>query len=202
MVTHQVDSMARLANELIESSRVGTGATPIQLQSIDVRSAMADATQSIVSLVQARQHNLAVVSPPETIRVQADPFRLEQILVNLLVNACNYTDPGGAITLDAWDEGEQAAIRVRDTGAGLTADLIPRIFEPFFRVNGEARSPGSGLGLGLALVKAFAERQGGTVTAASDGPGRGSEFILRLRKPKDEDSRARSASSEASCNGK
>jgi PAS domain S-box-containing protein len=182
LITREARLLARLVGELIEASRVGIGQTPLQPESVDVGSAMAKATQSVFPIVEDRRHELAVVPPPGPITVEADPFRLEQILVNLLVNASQYTDPGGRIILDAWEEAEQAAIRVRDTGAGISADLLPRIFEPFVRGDGESRHAQSGLGLGLALVKTFAERQGGNVTATSEGPGRGSEFVVRLPK--------------------
>jgi PAS domain S-box-containing protein len=182
LITREARLLGRLADELLEASRVGTGQTALKPETIDVSSAMARATQSVSLIAGDCRHKLDVVPPPAPITVEADPVRLEQMLVNLLMNASHYTDPGGRITVDAWEEAEQAAIRVRDTGAGISAELLPRIFEPFVRGTGESRSIQNGLGLGLALVKTFAERHGGSVTAMSEGLGRGSEFVLRLPK--------------------
>jgi signal transduction histidine kinase len=133
-----------------------------------------------VPIVRDRGHQISIVPTPETITVAADPVRLEQILVNLLINAAHYTEPGGAITLDAWQDGPFSAVRVRDTGVGIAPEMLPLIFEPFVRAVPRSQSTVGGLGLGLALVKIFVERQGGNVTARSDGPGQGSEFIVRL----------------------
>jgi signal transduction histidine kinase len=166
----------------METSRVGTGQAPLKPERVDVSSAMAKASQSVSPLALDRRLNLTVVPPPELLSVEADPFRLEQILVNLLTNASHYTEPDGRITVDAWGEGERVAIRVRDNGMGIPAEMLPRIFEPFVQGAGGSSPTGEGIGLGLALVKTLAERQGGNVTAKSDGLGRGSEFVVRLPK--------------------
>ena len=180
IITRQARLMSRLADELIDASRVGTGATPLQPEIVDVNEAMAKAIESVAPIVRDRRHEISIVPPSEPITVAADPLRLEQILVNLLINAAHYTEPGGTITLDAWQDGPLSAVRVRDTGVGIAPEMLPLIFEPFVRAVPHSHSTVGGLGLGLALVKIFVERQGGNVTARSDGPGRGSEFIVRL----------------------
>ena len=119
-------------------------------------------------------------SPPEPIQLEADPIRLQQILVNLLINASRYTGAGGLIVLKATREGDSAVFRVQDTGAGIRPEMLSRIFEPFVRGNGDTESRGDGLGLGLTLVKRLVERHRGTVSATSAGPGKGSEFVVRL----------------------
>jgi signal transduction histidine kinase len=183
LIMRQARLMARLADDLIETSRVGTGDALLELENVDVNAAMVKATAAVNAQIHERRHQLAVVPPPQPVRVEADPIRLEQILVNLLINASHYTDPGGKITLAAWEEGDRVAIRVRDTGAGIAPEMLSRVFEPFVRATSESRPWLSGLGLGLALVRTLAQRQGGDVTAASDGIGKGSEFVVRLRKP-------------------
>jgi PAS domain S-box-containing protein len=180
LVIRQARMMGRLAGDLLETSRVGTGRTPLLVESVDVNSAMVKATQSVMTLVQDRRLELTIVPPPAHLSVQADPFRLEQILVNLLTNASHHTEPGGRITLDAWPDRETVAIRVRDTGEGIAPELLPRVFEPFVRAAGGSSPASDGIGIGLTLVKTFAERHGGSVTGQSDGPGRGSEFVVRL----------------------
>lgn len=182
LIMRQARLMARLADDLIETSRVGTGDAALQLQSVDANVAMAKATAAVNARIQERRHQLVLVPPAHPIRVEADPIRLEQILVNLLINASHYTESGGRITLDAWEEAERVAIRVRDSGEGIAPEMLSRIIEPFVRATNGSRPWLSGLGLGLALVKVFVQRQGGDVTALSDGIGKGSEFVVRLRK--------------------
>jgi CheY-like chemotaxis protein len=118
--------------------------------------------------------------PPETVYLEADPTRLEQVLCNLLNNAAKYTEPGGCIDLAVERDGDTAVVRVRDTGVGIAAELLPRVFDLFTQGDQSlARSQG-GLGIGLTLVRQLVELMGGTVTAHSDGPGKGSEFRVRL----------------------
>src|SRR5207237_3639660 len=109
-----------------------------------------------------------------------DPTRLEQIIGNLLGNALKFTPVGGTITVSVEREGDDAVLRVADTGIGMPPELAARVFEPF--VQGERpldRSQG-GLGIGLTLVRRLAELHGGSAAAHSEGEGRGSVFTVRL----------------------
>jgi CheY-like chemotaxis protein/anti-sigma regulatory factor (Ser/Thr protein kinase) len=130
--------------------------------------------------VEAAQHDLVIDLPSEPVAVYADPVRLGQVIENFLTNAIKYTDPGGRIELSARLEGEEAVLRVRDNGIGMTADLLPAIWDPFVQAEPSGPRARSGLGIGLTLVRRIADLHGGTVEARSEGPGRGSEFILRL----------------------
>jgi CheY-like chemotaxis protein len=123
---------------------------------------------------------LNVTSPDKPVLLEADPVRLSQAISNLLTNAAKYTEKAGQIWITAAREGNEAVIRVRDSGIGIDTELLPNVFDLF--VQGErslARSQG-GLGIGLTLVKRLAELHEGTVTASSPGPGKGSEFVLRV----------------------
>jgi PAS domain S-box-containing protein len=180
LIVRQSALMGRLAKELIEVSDASPAQSSLRREELELRAVLCKAAESVTFIAKDRQHDLNVVPPPDPVFVDADPLRLEQILVNLLINACQYTEPGGRITLDAWQEGATAVIRVRDTGIGIPPELLPRIFEPFVRAADSKRRAATGLGLGLALVKRFAERHGGSVTAASEGHGKGSEFVVRL----------------------
>src|SRR5206468_4484347 len=99
---------------------------------------------------------------------------------NLLTNAAKYTDPGGTITLTVEPAGGEAVVRVRDTGIGIAADMLPKVFDLLVQVETAADRPQGGLGIGLTLVKRLVELHGGSVEADSGGPGRGSEFMVRL----------------------
>jgi CheY-like chemotaxis protein/anti-sigma regulatory factor (Ser/Thr protein kinase) len=110
----------------------------------------------------------------------ADPDRVTQIITNLLHNAIKYTGQDGTIRIETCEEGEDAVIRIADTGAGIAPELLPRVFELFAQgEQGPDRAQG-GLGLGLALVRRLTDLHAGTVTAHSEGPGRGSTFVVRL----------------------
>jgi len=109
-----------------------------------------------------------------------DMTRLEQVITNLLTNAVKFTAAGGRITVSTGIEGHEAVVRVRDTGVGIPASLLPRVFDLFVQGDTSLDRSRSGLGIGLALVRQIVVRHGGTVTASSEGAGRGSEFVVRL----------------------
>jgi CheY-like chemotaxis protein len=131
-------------------------------------------------LIEAARHELAVDLPAEPVTLVADPVRLAQIVANLLNNAAKYTDEGGRISLAARREGNHAVISVRDSGVGIPAELLPRVFDLFAQADRTYHRAQGGLGIGLTLVRTLVELHGGTVAAKSDGAGRGSEFIVRL----------------------
>jgi CheY-like chemotaxis protein len=131
-------------------------------------------------LIEDRRHELTVDLPPEPVRLEADPTRLEQVLANLLNNAAKYTDHGGHVWLSARHEGGELVLRVKDTGVGIVPDMLARIFEPFMQADRVLHQSQGGLGIGLTLVRRLVEMHGGSVTAHSEGPGKGSEFVVRL----------------------
>jgi CheY-like chemotaxis protein len=134
----------------------------------------------VTPLVEERHHRLTVSIPAEDIWLRVDEFRICQVLTNLLTNAAKYTERGGTIHLSANREGAEVAIRVTDNGTGISADLLPRMFDLFVQgFAGRDRAQG-GLGIGLALVRNLVQLHGGSVTAVSDGAGKGSEFVVRL----------------------
>ena len=180
VISQQASFMSHLAADLIETSRIARGEAQLQPEVVDVRTCMENASAAVRALVEERSQRLALFPPPEPITLAADPIRLQQILVNLLINAARYTGAGGLIILKATREGDAVVFRVQDTGVGIQPEMLSRIFEPFVRGDGDAESRGDGLGLGLTLVKRLVERHRGTVSATSAGPGKGSEFAVRL----------------------
>src|SRR5262249_29822694 len=110
----------------------------------------------------------------------ADRARLAQVFANLLNNSAKYTEPGGHIWLTVERQGSDAVVRVRDTGIGIAAELLPRVFDPFTQADRSRDRSQGGLGIGLSLVRRLVEMHGGRVEAHSDGPGQGSEFVVRL----------------------
>jgi signal transduction histidine kinase/ActR/RegA family two-component response regulator len=180
IIGRQTRHLTRLVDDLLDISRVNQGRIELRLQHVSVREAVEHAVDATCLAIEARGHDLTVVLPDEPLWVDADPNRIEQIVVNLLGNAAKYTDAGGQIRLVVEREGDEVVIRVADNGIGILEDMLPHIFDLFTQSRrAVARSEG-GLGIGLTLVRSLVELHGGRVAARSDGPGKGSEFIIWL----------------------
>jgi CheY-like chemotaxis protein len=141
---------------------------------------LASAVETSRPLIEQMGHELTITPPDEPVVVDADLTRLAQVFLNLLNNAAKYSDRGGRIWLRAERQGSNVVVSVRDTGIGIPAEQLPRIFEMFSQVDHSLEKSQGGLGIGLTLVRQFVEMHGGSVEARSEGPGRGSEFLVRL----------------------
>ncbi len=180
MMERQVNHMVRLVDDLLEVSRITRGKIDLRKECVDMASVVRSSIETSRPLIDAVGHQLSVEFPEEPLMVEGDPVRLAQVFANLLNNAAKYTDPGGRIGIHGSRENGDAVIAVTDTGAGMTRDMLPRIFEMFTQIDRHADRAQGGLGIGLTLVKSLVEMHGGNVWAHSDGPGRGSEFVVRL----------------------
>ena len=180
MMERQVGHMVRLVDDLMELSRITRGAIELRMEVTDLCAAVATAVETCRPLIDAARHRLTVALPPEPLLVEADLVRLTQVFVNLLNNAVKYTDPGGEIQLSAHVDEGHAIVSVVDTGIGIPADLLPRVFEMFVQADGTDRRAQTGLGIGLTLARRLVDMHGGSLTARSAGPGGGSEFTVRL----------------------
>lgn len=180
VLDRQVRQMVRLVDDLLDVSRIARGKVHLQKQSVGLASVVHQAVETSRPLIEARSQELTVSLPSNLAPLSADPARLAQVLTNLLNNAAKYTDEGGHIWLTVEQDKEEVILRVRDTGIGIPAEMLPRIFDMFAQVNSTlARSQG-GLGIGLALVRGLVELHGGRVEVHSEGRGKGSEFVVRL----------------------
>jgi signal transduction histidine kinase len=177
---HQALHMARIINDVMDLSRNTCGKLRLHMGSVDVSRVVADAVATVRPSLATRRHRLLVALPSEPVRFLADSSRLQQVLTNLLNNAAKFTDPGGCIWLTVEASADAVVIQVRDNGRGITADFLPRIFEPFQQGNDPGSTACGGLGLGLSLVKSLVELHGGSVEAYSQGTGTGAEFVVRL----------------------
>jgi PAS domain S-box-containing protein len=180
MMERQVHHMTRMVDDLLDVSRITRGKIELRKEVVELASIVDRTVEASRPLIEDRQQELTVDLPPEPLRLEADPTRLEQILANLLNNAAKYTDHGGHIWLSAQQNGGDLVVRVRDTGVGIAADMLLHIFEPFVQSARVLHHSQGGLGIGLTLVQSLVEMHGGTVAAHSDGLGQGSEFIVRL----------------------
>jgi signal transduction histidine kinase len=125
-------------------------------------------------------HSMTTSFPDAPVWLQADPARLEQVFVNLLLNAAKYTDAGGTVGLFVERDEVDAIVRIRDSGIGIAPEVLPHVFDLFVQADPSSGRADAGLGIGLALVRSLVERHGGRVTVVSAGPGHGSEFTVRL----------------------
>ena len=168
-----------MIDDLLDVSRISQGKVELKRCIVGVPSVINQVTRVIKPLIDKKKHKLIIQMTPGPLSVDADPTRLKQIIGNLLTNAAKYTENGGRITLAASRDGDEAVIRVEDTGVGIAPEMLPRVFDLFTQVDhSHVRSEG-GLGIGLTLVKRLVELHGGTITATSE-PGRGSVFTVRL----------------------
>jgi CheY-like chemotaxis protein len=180
VIDRQVTHLTRLVDDLLDASRITSGKITLRRGPVELELVVESAADSSRLLIEARKHTLEIHLPTERLRVEGDPTRLSQVVLNLLNNAAKYTPEGGKIRLTVEKEGEQALVRVRDTGLGISADLLPRVFDLFTQGDRSLDRSEGGLGIGLALVRRLVEMHGGSVAAHSAGPGCGSEFVVRL----------------------
>jgi PAS domain S-box-containing protein len=180
VIQRQVRQLSRLIDDLMDVSRITRGTIGLRRQHIELRSIVNDAVETSRPLIEQAGHTLRVELPVEPVIVHADATRLAQVLMNLLNNAAKYTERGGRIDLLAAVEGETLVIRVRDTGVGIPAQMLGRVFEMFAQEDRSLERSRGGLGIGLSLARRLVAMHDGELEAHSDGPGHGSEFIVRL----------------------
>jgi len=180
VIARQVQRMSLLLDDLLDVSRITRGQLELKKDYVDLKSVVNIAVETARPLVDAKKHQLVVNLPASSIRLEADPLRLSQVLGNLLTNAAKYTDPGGRIELAARFENAELVISIRDSGIGLAEEVLPGLFTMFSQVNSAIDRAEGGLGIGLALVKGLVALHGGRVEVRSEGLGRGSEFIVHL----------------------
>jgi PAS domain S-box-containing protein len=180
VIERQVGQMVRMVDDLLDISRITKGKLRLNKEPVELRVIVNNAVEACRPFSEARKHELSVSLPTESIWVDADPVRLEQIFANLLNNATKYTNLGGLIRVTIHQEAGEVVVGVWDNGAGIPPAMLPRIFDLFTQVDGTLSRSHGGLGIGLALVGTLVEMHGGRVQAQSAGLGRGSEFTVRL----------------------
>jgi PAS domain S-box-containing protein len=178
VVHRQTAMLSRLVDDLLDVSRLTSGNVRLAREPVELQALARRCVDALVHGRRGTGHDIHIEG--EAVYVDGDRARLEQIVTNLLDNAVKHTPAGGRVTIETRRAGDDAVLVVRDTGAGIAPDLLPRVFDFFVQgPQGLDRAHG-GLGLGLAVVKTLVGLHGGTVAAASAGPGRGSEFTIRV----------------------
>jgi PAS domain S-box-containing protein len=179
IIERQVGRLSHLVDDLLEVSRITAGRIHLHQARVSLNGIVEYAVETVRPLIEQRQHDLEVVLSPEPIWIYADAARMEQVVVNLLMNAAKYTDDGGRIALSLFHEDDEAVIRLRDSGVGIAPELLPRIFDLFTQAERSLDRSQGGLGIGLSLVQRLVEMHRGRVEATST-LGQGSQFTVRL----------------------
>jgi len=179
IIERQMSQLQHLVDDLLEVSRITTGMVQLRRVPVTISDIIEGAIETVRPLIEKRRHEFSVSMPSEPIWLNADAARLEQVVVNLLTNAAKYTDEAGHIWLTVVKEDQDCVLRILDTGVGITADLLPCIFDLFTQADRSLDRSQGGLGIGLALVQRLTELHGGSVEVQSTLK-QGSEFIVRL----------------------
>ena len=179
VIDRQVRHLVRLVDDLMDVSRIARGKIELRQQTIELSDIVAAAIEETSPLLEQRNHRLEA-AVPRGLLLTGDATRLTQVVVNVLSNAAKYTEPQGEIRIDARQDGASVELRVKDSGIGISADMLPRVFEMFAQERQALDRSHGGLGLGLTIVRNLVELHRGTVSVRSDGVGKGSEFVIRL----------------------
>ncbi|WP_168221614.1 PAS domain S-box protein [Aquisphaera giovannonii] len=180
MMERQLGHMVRLIDDLMDVSRISRNKMELRRGKVPLADVVSAAVETARPALDQAGHEFRVALPPEPVYLDADLTRLAQVFANLLTNAAKYTEPGGRVTLAAEVRDGDVSVEVSDSGIGIPAESLPRIFDMFSQVDRSIERKAGGLGIGLALVKGLVEMHGGGVTARSGGPGRGSAFTVTL----------------------
>ncbi len=181
MIRRNVELETRLIDDLLDLTRIGRGKIGYSFEIVDVHEKLSHVIRSCEDSVRARGLLLTTVMTAEQHLVRADGARLQQVFWNLLNNAVKFTPAGGHITISTESRAGRLLVLVKDTGAGVEPELVPRLFRPFEQGSRSVTRRFGGLGLGLAISKEIVDAHGGTLSVRSDGQGRGATFTVELR---------------------
>jgi len=179
IIQRQMGQLIRLVDDLMEVSRITSGRIHLQKERTGLNGIVERAVETTRSLMDQHRHELTVSLSPQPLWLHADASRLEQVVVNLLTNGAKFTTEGGHISIAVQREGDEAVLRVKDTGVGIAAELLPHIFELFTQAERSLDRSQGGLGIGLSLVQRLVEMHEGRVEVSSV-LGQGSEFVVYL----------------------
>jgi len=180
IVKRQINQLARLVDDLLDVSRISQGRIDLKMEVIELKKLIDMARETVAPSMSEKQHELSIIQAHEPVYVKGDSGRLVQALSNVLSNAAKYTQAHGQIRVRTEVRGDIVAIEISDNGAGISADLLPRVFELFTQSERTLDRAQGGLGIGLSIVKQLVEMHGGACVARSAGVGEGSTFEITL----------------------
>ncbi len=186
VIDTQVSHMARLIDDLLDVSRLTLDKLELRKEDLDLNDALEDALSATRSAIAARDLQLEIATPGQSLILYGDRVRLTQVFANLLGNAAKYTPKQGKIQVTVNRHGDEAVVSVRDNGIGIPPEKINHLFDLFYQAHGSREYGNSGLGIGLTLARRLVELHGGRIEARSDGVEKGSEFMIHLPLTKQE----------------
>jgi signal transduction histidine kinase len=180
VIERQVAHLQRLVDDLLDVSRISQGKIELRRARVEISQVIKEAVETASPLLETRHHFLDLRVPETGLQVDIDVSRIRQVISNLITNAAKYTEPGGHIVIEATHLEGRVVVQIRDNGVGISASMLPRVFEMFSQSAQSIDRSQGGLGLGLSIVKSLVELHGGTVTAESRGADQGSTFTFDL----------------------
>jgi len=178
-VRQQTDHLQRMIDDLLEFSRLESGRVTLRLQPVDLPVVVEAVVEKLTPLAASAGVTLVNLVPEDLPTLAADPWRLEQVVTNLVDNAIKFTPAQGRVTIRARDTGDFIEVSVEDTGIGIPADQLERVFERFYQVDGGVNRLYKGTGLGLTICRHLVEHHGGRIWATSE-VGRGTTFTFTI----------------------
>ncbi|MDB5760529.1 MAG: hybrid sensor histidine kinase/response regulator [Burkholderia sp.] len=178
IIGRQCQHLSHIVDDLLDLGRVMSGKILLERKRFDLSALLGACMDTLNATGRTRGYTVRLDSAPAW--VDADPTRVEQIIINLLDNAFKYTAPGGVIDIVAGVDGHDTVLEVRDSGVGISAELLPHVFDVFVQGESSLDRAQGGMGIGLALVQQLVGLHDGSIAAFSDGAGLGSRFVLRL----------------------
>ncbi|MEC5161554.1 two-component system, sensor histidine kinase [Janthinobacterium sp. CG_23.3] len=180
IIGRQAGHLSRLLDDLLDAARINSGKISLRVQSILLADVLERAVEAVQPALDARRQRLILEAPPGAVGIDGDHVRLTQVFSNLLANAAKFTPEGGCIRVVVTALAQRVEVAVSDNGAGISAHLLPHIFDLFTQGSRSPARTEGGLGIGLSIVRNIVQMHRGTVTAGSAGPGCGSVFLVTL----------------------
>jgi PAS domain S-box-containing protein len=194
IIRRNLQAMVRLISELLDLTHISKGTLRLKLDRIDAHEVIRLALRNLDSWQKLTKVGIFLQLQAQRHHIRADAGKLEQILSNLIGNALKFTPTAGRILIITRNEFDKLAIEVSDTGIGISAEALGRIFSPFQQADSSVHPRFGGLGLGLSIARTLTAAHGGTLEVESDGIGKGADFTVRFKvddsspQPRDEES--------------
>jgi CheY-like chemotaxis protein len=180
VIDRNAKTQAQLIEDLLDLSRIINGKLQLQVRHVGIEEIVSATIESLRPAADVKAIQIQARLDPDVGLVSGDPIRLQQVVTNLLANAIKFTPEGGCVKVKLERANSDALINVTDTGAGVSADFLPYVFDRFRQADSASTRKYGGLGLGLAIVRKIVEMHGGTVLAESSGEGQGASFTVKI----------------------
>jgi len=180
VVQRQATQLTRIVDDLLDVSRISMGHIELKRETLLLSDILDHAMETVAPMFRAKHHVVSVASGLDPLHIRGDRARLVQSFGNVMTNAAKYTDSGGRVSIHVSSTDEAVTVEIRDTGTGISAEFMPRLFDLFAQADRTLDRAEGGLGIGLSVVKKLVEMHGGRITARSEGLGRGSTFEFTL----------------------